>query len=75
MPVMVTSMTAIGEETGALDTMMDKVADFYEREVDEAVDSLAAALEPLMIVIIGIVIGFIVVGMFVPMFSVINALN
>lgn len=75
MPPMVTSMTAIGEETGALDTMMDKVADFYEREVDEAVDSMAAALEPLMIVLIGGVIGFIVVGMFVPMFSVINAIS
>ncbi len=74
-PPMVTSMVAIGEETGALDTMLSKVADFYDREVDEAVDQLTAALEPLMIVFLGGIVGLIVAGMFLPMFSIIGQLN
>jgi type IV pilus assembly protein PilC len=74
-PPLVTSMVAIGEETGALDAMLEKVSNFYEREVDEAVDGLTAALEPAMIVFLGVVVGFIVAGMFLPMFSIIGTLS
>ncbi|HET9028423.1 MAG TPA: type II secretion system F family protein [Trueperaceae bacterium] len=74
-PPMVSSMVAIGEETGAVDGMLQKVADFYEREVDEAVDSLTAALEPMLIVFLGVIVGFIVAGMFLPMFSIIGQLS
>ncbi len=74
-PPMVSSMVAIGEETGAVDNMLQKVADFYEREVDEAVDSLTAALEPMLIVFLGVIVGFIVAGMFLPMFSIIGQLS
>ncbi len=74
-PPMVSSMVAIGEETGAVDSMLQKVADFYEREVDEAVDSLTAALEPMLIVFLGVIVGFIVAGMFLPMFSIIGQLS
>jgi len=74
-PPMVISMVSIGEETGALDTMLDKVADFYEREVDEAVEGLTAAIEPIMIVFLGLVVGLIVAGMFLPMFAIIGQLS
>ncbi|WP_019588222.1 type II secretion system F family protein [Deinococcus apachensis] len=74
-PPMVVSMVAIGEETGALDNMLAKVGDFYDREVDEAVSSLTAAIEPLMIVFLGSIVGTIVAGMFLPMFSIIGQLS
>jgi len=74
-PPMVTSMIAIGEETGALDDMLRKVADYYDREVDEAVDSLTAAIEPIMIVVLGLIVGLIVAGMFLPLFSIIGNLT
>lgn len=74
-PPMVTSMIAIGEETGALDDMLRKVADYYDREVDEAVDSLTAAIEPIMIVILGAIVGLIVAGMFLPLFAIIGNLT
>ena len=74
-PPLVTSMIAIGEETGAVDSMLEKIAAFYEREVDEAVDGLTAALEPMLIVFLGVVVGFIVAGMFLPMFSIIGTLS
>jgi type IV pilus assembly protein PilC len=74
-PPMVGSMIAIGEETGALDVMLQKIGDFYEREVDEAVSSLTAAIEPLMIVFLGGVVGLIVAGMFLPLFQIINTLS
>ena len=74
-PPMVVSMVAIGEETGALDNMLGKVADFYEREVDEAVEGLTAAIEPVMIVFLGLIVGLIVAGMFLPMFAVIGQLS
>jgi type IV pilus assembly protein PilC len=74
-PPMVTSMVAIGEETGGLDTMLDKVADYYEREVDEAVDQLTAAIEPIMIIFLGAIVGLIVAGMFLPMFALIGELS
>ncbi len=71
-PPMVTQMISVGEETGALDTMLSKIADFYEDEVDTAVDNLMALLEPLMIVFLGVVIGGIVISMYLPMFDLIN---
>jgi len=71
-PSMVTQMIAVGEETGALDTMLSKIADFYEDEVDTAVENLMALLEPVMIVFLGVVIGGIVVSMYLPMFDLIN---
>jgi type IV pilus assembly protein PilC len=74
-PPMVSSMVAIGEETGALDTLLSKIADFYEREVDEAVASLTAAIEPLMIIFLGVIVGMIVAGMFLPLFKIIGTLS
>jgi type IV pilus assembly protein PilC len=71
-PPMVTQMISVGEETGALDTMLSKIADFYEDEVDTAVDNLMSLLEPVMIVFLGVVIGGIVVSMYLPMFDLIN---
>ena len=74
-PPMVGSMIAIGEETGALDAMLQKIGDFYEREVDEAVSALTAAIEPLMIIFLGAVVGVIVAGMFLPLFRIIATLS
>ena len=74
-PPMVSSMIAIGEETGALDAMLQKVAGFYEREVDEAVTSLTAAIEPIMIIVLGAIVGAIVAGMFLPLFQIIGTLS
>ena len=74
-PPMVTQMISVGEHTGALDTMLSKIADFYEDEVDEAVDNLLALLEPVMIVFLGTIIGGIVVSMYLPLFSLINKIG
>src|SRR5690606_14218068 len=68
-PHMVVQMAAIGEEAGALDTMMVKVAEYYEEEVNNAVDSLSAALEPLVMVLIGGIVGTMVVAMYLPIFK------
>ena len=69
-PPMVVNMAAIGEQAGNLDEMMSKVADFYEEEVDRAVDSLTSLIEPLMIVFIGSIIGVIIVAMYLPIFKI-----
>jgi type IV pilus assembly protein PilC len=69
-PSMVTHMLGVGEETGALDTMLSKVADFYEDQVAAAVKSLTSILEPIMIVVVGAIVGFIVIAMYMPMFKV-----
>jgi type IV pilus assembly protein PilC len=69
-PVMVAQMVAVGEETGALDGMLSKIADFYEDEVAAAVKALTSILEPLMIIIVGGIVGFIVISMYLPMFKV-----
>jgi len=61
-------MVAIGEESGSLDAMLAKVADFYEEEVDNAVDSLSSLLEPLIMVILGVLIGGLVIAMYLPIF-------
>lgn len=68
-PHMVVQMTAIGEEAGALDTMLLKVAEFYEQEVNNAVDALASLIEPFIIVVIGVMVGSMVVGMYLPIFK------
>ncbi|HXT01759.1 MAG TPA: type II secretion system F family protein [Elusimicrobiota bacterium] len=68
-PNMVTSMISVGEETGALDVMLSKIADFYDQEVDTAVKGLTSLIEPIVIVVMGVVIGTIVVAMFMPMFG------
>ncbi len=69
-PGMVCSMVAVGEETGSLDSMLAKIADFYEDQVDAAVKSLTSILEPLMIVVMGGIVGFIVISMYLPLFKV-----
>ena len=68
-PHMVTQMTAIGEEAGALDTMLFKVAEFYEEEVNNAVDALSSLLEPFIMLIIGVIVGSMVIGMYLPVFK------
>ncbi|MDH5218732.1 MAG: type II secretion system F family protein, partial [Gammaproteobacteria bacterium] len=73
-PNMAVQMVAIGEETGALDSMLSKVADFYEQEVDDAVDGLSSLMEPVIIVVIGGLIGGLVLAMYMPVFQIGNAL-
>lgn len=68
-PHMVVSMTAIGEEAGALDTMLLKVAEFYEQEVNNSVDALASLIEPFIMVVIGVLVGGMVIGMYLPIFK------
>ena len=68
-PNMVLQMTAIGEESGALDSMLSKVADFFEQEVDDAVDALASLMEPLIMVVLGTLIGGLVIAMYLPIFK------
>ena len=68
-PAMVTQMVAVGEATGALDTMLNKIADFYDDEVDAAVGALTALLEPMLMVFLGVVIGGLVVAMYLPIFK------
>ncbi|MDH3284011.1 MAG: type II secretion system F family protein, partial [Acidobacteriota bacterium] len=74
-PDMVVQMIAVGEQTGAIDTMLSKVADFFEDEVDEATQNLLSLLEPIMIVILGTIIGGIVISMYMPMFSLISKIG
>jgi len=74
-PPMVVQMITIGEETGQLDSMLEKVADFYEAEVDASLESLTAALEPVLIVFLGFVVGFIVISMFLPLIAIIGSLS
>ncbi len=74
-PPMVVQMVAVGEQTGALETMLNKIADFYEDEVDEATANLLALLEPVMICFLGVVIGGIVISMYMPMFDLINKIG
>ena len=74
-PTMVAQMIAVGEETGNLDTMLSKVADFYEDEVAAAVKALTSILEPIMIIFVGGIVGFIVVAMYMPMFKVYDAIQ
>jgi type IV pilus assembly protein PilC len=74
-PSMVAQMIAVGEETGNLDAMLSKVADFYEDEVEAAVKALTSILEPVMIILVGGIVGFIVIAMYMPMFKVYDAIK
>jgi len=74
-PPMVISMIAVGEQTGGLDEMLSKIADFYDEEVDAAVSNLLSLLEPIMIVFLGVVVGGMVVAMYLPIFDMINAVQ
>jgi type IV pilus assembly protein PilC len=74
-PPMVVQMINVGEQTGGLDEMLSKIADFYDDEVDAAVTALTSVLEPIMIVVMGVVIGGMVVAMYMPMFDMINAVQ
>jgi type IV pilus assembly protein PilC len=68
-PNMVVQMTAIGEEAGSLDHMLFKVAEFYEEEVETAVDTLASLLEPLIMVVLGVLVGGMVISLYLPIFK------
>lgn len=74
-PTMMTSMVAIGEESGALDDMLQKTADFYDEELDDAMQKLVASIEPVMIVIMGILIGFLVAAVMLPIFGMANTVQ
>jgi len=74
-PTMVTHMVGVGEETGALDSMLDKIAEFYEDQVEASVKALTSILEPVMIIVIGGIVGFIVVSMYMPLFTVYNSIK
>jgi type IV pilus assembly protein PilC len=72
-PPMVISMISVGEQTGGLDEMLSKIADFYDEEVDAAVSGLLALMEPVMIVFLGVVVGGMVISMYLPIFDMVNA--
>ncbi|WP_369688308.1 type II secretion system F family protein [Desulfatitalea tepidiphila] len=74
-PAMVCQMIAVGESTGALDAMLEKIADFYDEEVDQAVENLTAMIEPMMIVFLGVVIGGLIVAMYLPIFKMAGAVG
>jgi type IV pilus assembly protein PilC len=74
-PPMVTSMIAVGEQTGALDEMLDKIASFYDSEVDTAVEALTAIIEPVMIVVMGVVVGGMLIAMYLPMFKLVTVVG
>ncbi|MBI4540537.1 MAG: type II secretion system F family protein [Gemmatimonadetes bacterium] len=74
-PPMVVQMINVGEQTGGLDEMLSKIADFYDEEVDTAVEALLAAMEPIMIVVLGVVVGGMIVAMYLPIFDMINAVK
>ena len=74
-PPMVTHMMAVGEETGALDTMLSKVADFYDSEVDASVSALTSLIEPLLIVVMGVAVGGILIALYLPMFNIANLIQ
>jgi type IV pilus assembly protein PilC len=74
-PPMVVQMIAVGEETGALDEMLEKIADFYEAEVEATVEALTSLIEPLLIVVMGVTVGGMVVALYMPMFGIIGKLG
>ncbi len=69
-PPMVTHMMAVGEETGALDAMLGKVADFYDQEVDSSVSAITSLIEPILIVVMAVVVGGILISLYLPMFNI-----
>jgi type IV pilus assembly protein PilC len=72
---MVVQMINVGEQTGGLDEMLGKIADFYDEEVDAAVSALLSALEPLMIVVLGVVVGGMIVAMYLPIFDMVGTVQ
>lgn len=74
-PPMVTHMMAVGEETGALDTMLGKVSDFYDSEVDDTVSALTSLIEPILIIVMGIAVGGILIALYLPMFNIANLIQ
>ena len=74
-PPMVVQMIAVGEQTGALDEMLEKIADFYDSEVDTAVDTLTSIIEPVMIVVMGTIVGGMVIAMYLPMFKLVTVVS
>ena len=68
-------MVAVGEQTGGLDEMLSKIADFYDEEVDAAVEALLSLLEPVMIVVLGVVVGGMIIAMYLPIFNMINTVQ
>jgi type IV pilus assembly protein PilC len=74
-PAMVVQMMAVGEETGALDEMLDKIADFYDQEVEATVDALTSLIEPLLIVVMGVCVGGMIISLYLPMFNIIKLIT
>jgi type IV pilus assembly protein PilC len=74
-PPMVTHMMSVGEETGAIDTMLGKVADFYDNEVDDTVNALTSLIEPMLIVVMGVAVGGILISLYLPMFNIANLIQ
>ncbi|HEX3541894.1 MAG TPA: type II secretion system F family protein, partial [Acidimicrobiales bacterium] len=74
-PPMVTQMMAVGEESGALDTLLEKIADFYDQEVEATVNALTSLLEPLMILVLGGCVGTMVIALYLPMFNIIKLIK
>src|SRR5436190_6215940 len=74
-PPMVVQMMAVGEETGALDEMLDKIADFYDQEVEATVDALTSLIEPILIVVMGICVGGMIISLYLPMFNIIKLIK
>ena len=72
---MVCQMISVGENTGALDIMLNKIADFYEDEVDQAVENLTAMIEPIIMVFLGVVVGGFIIAMYLPIFSMANQIQ
>jgi type IV pilus assembly protein PilC len=72
---MVTQMISVGEQTGAIDAMLTKIAEFYEEEVDAGVKDLLTAMEPMLIVFLGVVVGGVVISMYLPLFTLIDKLS
>jgi type IV pilus assembly protein PilC len=74
-PQMVTQMIAVGEDAGSLETMLNKIADFYDQEVESSTEQLTAAIEPLMIAFLGVIIGGMVIALYMPIFSIASAIK
>jgi type IV pilus assembly protein PilC len=74
-PPMVVQMMAVGEETGALDTMLHKISEFYDQEVEATTEALTALIEPLMIVVIGAIIGAMIIALYMPIFTLMNVIT
>jgi len=74
-PPMVVQMLAVGEDTGAIDTMLDKVAEFYDQEVEAATESLTSLIEPLMIAVLGLIVGAMIIALYMPIFSIFDVIQ